>query len=158
MTHAVPSAFKHGLCDCCDVSTCLTGLFCPCLLYGRTSHRRSQKAEKKDPTDLLGYSACNGHCTIFALACGLHWMAALLQRMSVRRLYKIEGSFGGDLVESCCCCCCVLVQCEREVRGREERGRLMTGPGSVLGYGGPERIVVLTLFLFGWISVAVLFA
>ncbi|KAF2997057.1 hypothetical protein E8E13_001660 [Curvularia kusanoi] len=57
------SAWKHGLCSCgggdeggTDISTCLTGLFCPCVLSGRTAYRLSQKAKKADATDLLGHT------------------------------------------------------------------------------------------------------
>ncbi|KAH9877828.1 hypothetical protein J1614_003045 [Plenodomus biglobosus] len=49
--------WNSSLCSCSpDVSTCLTGLFCPCILYGRTSYRLSQKSAKKDPTDMLGHN------------------------------------------------------------------------------------------------------
>jgi Cys-rich protein (TIGR01571 family) len=123
-------AWSSSLCSCApDPSTCLTGLFCPCVVYGRTSHRLSQRKAKKDPS-LLGYSATNGHCMLMGLSCGLWWLLPMLQRTRIRRAYKLEGSMGSDLLRGCCCCCCVVVQNEREVRGREEASRRWAGPAS----------------------------
>lgn len=65
----VDPQWKHGL---CEIDTlCCTGLFCPCVLYGRTQYRLSKKEQKQDPTDLLGYESVNGSCGIMAVACGL---------------------------------------------------------------------------------------
>ncbi|KAF1941446.1 PLAC8-domain-containing protein [Clathrospora elynae] len=123
--------WKNGLCACSpDPSTCLTGLFCPCVLYGRTSYRLSQKSAKKDPTDMLGHSSTNGHCMVMGISCGLGWLFPMLQRTRIRRAYKLGGSFGSDLLRGCCCCCCVAVQNEREVKSREEASRRWAGPAS----------------------------
>lgn len=65
---AVDPEWKHGLCEI--DTTCCLGLWCPCVLYGKTQYRLSQKAQKHDATDLLGYKSCNGSCGIMALACG----------------------------------------------------------------------------------------
>lgn len=65
---AVEPEWKHGLCEI-DTICCL-GLWCPCVLYGKTQYRLSQRAQKQDATDLLGYKSCNGSCGIMALACG----------------------------------------------------------------------------------------
>ena len=60
--------WHHGLFDCSpDVTVCCTGLFCPCLLYGRTQYRLSQKSDKKDPTNMLGYHRMNGCCMLMGL-------------------------------------------------------------------------------------------
>tara|TARA_R110002003_G_scaffold109_5_gene9151 strand:+ start:11832 stop:12593 length:762 start_codon:yes stop_codon:yes gene_type:complete len=123
--------WTSSLCSCSpDPSTCLTGLFCPCILYGRTSYRLSQKWAKKDPTDMLGYSATNGHCMLMSVSCGLWWLFPMLQRTRIRHAYKLGGSMVSDLAKGCCCCCCVAVQNEREVRGREEASRRFAGPAS----------------------------
>jgi Cys-rich protein (TIGR01571 family) len=121
--------WKTSLCSCApDPSTCLTGLFCPCILYGRTSYRLSQKSAKKDPTDMLAHSSTNGHCMVMGLSCGLWWLFPMLQRTRIRRAYKLGGNFGSDLLKGCCCCCCVAVQNEREVKSREEASRRWAGP------------------------------
>ncbi|KNG46638.1 PLAC8-domain-containing protein [Stemphylium lycopersici] len=61
--------WQNSLCACSpEPSTCLTGLFCPCILYGRTSYRLSQKSAKNDPTDMLGHSSTNGHCIVMGLS------------------------------------------------------------------------------------------
>lgn len=136
--------WKHGLCACGpDVGTCLTGLFCPCILSGRTAYRLSQKSRKADPTDLLGHSSTNGHCVAMTLACGvgLGWVFPMLQRTRIRHLYKLEGSCGDDLLKGCCCCCCVSVVNEREVRSREEAANRWAGPAATDVYkrsGGME--------------------
>jgi Cys-rich protein (TIGR01571 family) len=62
--------WTNGLCDCTDPATCCLGLWCPCILYGRTQYRLSRKSERKDPTNLLGYETCNASCTLMALLCG----------------------------------------------------------------------------------------
>lgn len=125
--------WKTGLCSCTpDISTCFTGLFCPCILNGRTAYRLSQKSRKSDPTDMLGYSSTNGHCIAMTLACGvgMGWVFPMLQRTRIRHVYKLQGSCGDDLLKGCCCCCCVAVQNEREVRGREESANRWAGPAS----------------------------
>lgn len=127
--------WKHSLCACGgDVSTCLTGLICPCIVYGRTSYRLSQKSAKKDPTDMLGYSTTNGHCITMGLSCGLWWLFPMLQRTRIRHAYKVDGSVGSDCLKGLCCCCCVAVQNEREVRSREEASRRWAGPASTEVY------------------------
>lgn len=69
--------WRHDLCGC-DASICALGLCCPCILYGKTEYRLSQRAEKRDPTDLLGHSACNGSCSLMAIACGFQCMQLLI--------------------------------------------------------------------------------
>jgi Cys-rich protein (TIGR01571 family) len=123
--------WRTSLCACApDPSTCLAGLLCPCILYGRTSYRLSQKSAKRDPTDMLGYSSGNARCGLMAVACGLWGLFPGLQRTRIRRAYKIEGGVVGDVLRGCCCCCCVVVQNEREVRGREEVSARWAGPAS----------------------------
>ncbi|MCJ1478837.1 hypothetical protein MMC13_007521 [Lambiella insularis] len=120
--------WKHGL---CEIDTlCCTGLFCPCMVYGRTQYRLSQKAQRKEATDLLGYEAFNGQCGLMAAACGFQWVFALIQHTRIRKLYKLDGSIGDDCIKSFCCCPCVLMQNEREVRSREELIRRHAGPSS----------------------------
>ena len=70
---AVDPEWKHGLCD--PDSTCCLSLFCPCIVYGKTQYRLSRKAQKQDPTDLLGYESFNGSCGFMALACGFQCMS-----------------------------------------------------------------------------------
>ncbi|EFW19552.1 conserved hypothetical protein [Coccidioides posadasii str. Silveira] len=62
--------WSYALCDCRDIGVCCTGLFCPCILYGRTQYRLSRKSDQKDPTNLLGYETCNAQCTAMGLLCG----------------------------------------------------------------------------------------
>ncbi len=65
---SVEPHWKHGLCEP-DVLCCM-GLLCPCMVYGKTMYRLSRRAQKQDPTDVLGYESCNGSCGLFAAACG----------------------------------------------------------------------------------------
>lgn len=132
----------HSLCACppSDMSTCLLGLTCPCILYSRLLHRLSQRAHRRDPTDLLGFSRCNGHCLGFAALCvcgGLSGLLAAIATGRVRDKYNVAGSWAGDLGKGCCCCCCTVIQGEREVRGREqERGRWAGPTVDGLGMSG----------------------
>jgi Cys-rich protein (TIGR01571 family) len=125
--------WKHSLCECGDLSTCLTGLFCPCILYGRTSYRLSQRSAKKDPTDMLSYKTTNKHCIVMGAACGLWGLFPMLQRTRIRHIYKLEGSVCGDALRGCCCCCCTSIQNEREMKEREENSRRFAGPSDVYG-------------------------
>jgi hypothetical protein len=66
--------WEHGLCECSgDVGTCITGVICPCILDSRTAYRLERKSARKDPSDLLGFSNCNGRCGVMSLlgVCGL---------------------------------------------------------------------------------------
>ncbi|KZF26946.1 PLAC8-domain-containing protein [Xylona heveae TC161] len=127
------SHWKHQGCDCSDISVCCVGAFCPCIIYGKTQYRLSQKSARKDPTDLLGYSACNGACGLMALACGLQGLITFIQHTRIRRLYNIKGSTTGDCLCACCCIPCTLIQDEVEVRSREEGIRRWAGPASSAG-------------------------
>ena len=123
---SVNPQWKHGLCEV--DTTCCIGVVCPCMIYGKTQYRLSQKAKKRDGTDLLGYDACNGSCALMAVACGFQWIFAAIQHTRIRKLYNLDGSFGSDCLTSLCCCCCVLMQDEREVRDREESLQRHAGP------------------------------
>ena len=70
----------HSLCDCSDIWTCCLGVPCPCILYGKVNYRLSLKSRNQDPTNLLGYEACNVSCTTMAILCGCQcrWKAPLL--------------------------------------------------------------------------------
>jgi Cys-rich protein (TIGR01571 family) len=112
-------SWKHGLCDCGEVGTCCTGLFCPCILYGKTQYRLAQKSDRKDPTNMLGYETLNGSCAVFAVLCGCNWILAAIQHTRVRKNYEIPGSVGSDCVRGLCCSCCTLAQDEKEIKYRE---------------------------------------
>ena len=64
----VDPSWKHGMCEADTL--CITSLFCPCLVYGKTQYRLSQKSQKKEPTDLLGYKSTNSSCGLMVAACG----------------------------------------------------------------------------------------
>lgn len=157
---AVMPHWKHGLCEADTL--CCTGIFCPCIVYGKTQYRLSRKGKKQEPTDLLGYESCNSSCGIMAVACGFQCehayvisrvslltpigILASLQRNSIRRQYKLEGNLGDDCVKGLCCCCCVIMQDEREVRDREELIRKQAGPATgpyaapgIMTYAPPPR-------------------
>ena len=144
---AVDPEWKHGLCT--PDALCCLGLFCPCIIYGKTQYRLSKRAQKQDPTDLLGYKSSNGSCGIFALACGFQcklpcgllshdcinvYLGALaaIQRKRVRNSYHLRGGLGSDCLTSLCCYCCVVAQNEREVRDREDSIRRNAGPASAV--------------------------
>ena len=64
--------WKHGLCE--FDTTCCVGICCPCMVYGKTQYRLLRKAQKQDPTDLLGYESCNGSCGLMSVLCGFQCM------------------------------------------------------------------------------------
>ncbi|KAL4816893.1 PLAC8 family-domain-containing protein [Aspergillus spinulosporus] len=112
--------WSHSICDCSSIGTCLFGIVCPCILYGRTQHRLSRRSRKEDPTNMLGYETCNGSCTAMALLCGCQWLLATIQHTRTRKAYAIQGSIASDCVRATCCTCCTLIQDEKEIRKREE--------------------------------------
>lgn len=141
--------WAHSLCECnSDVGTCMTGIFCPCILDSKTAYRMERKGEKRDPTDLLGFGNCNKRCGIMGIfgICGLcckfppfrlvktppnfPGIFPLTLRTRIRHAYKLQGNFCSDILHSCCCCCCVAIQNEREVRSREDRIRQHAGPST----------------------------
>ena len=123
---AIDPHWKTGLCE--PDTVCCMGIICPCMVYGKTMYRLSRRAQKQDPTDMLGYESCNGSCALMFFACGFQSLLAAIQRARIRKLYHLEGGFGTDCLKACCCCCCVIMQDEREVREREELIRRHAGP------------------------------
>ena len=139
-----PSGFHNSPCACpgSDLSTCFLGLTCPCMLYSRLTYRLGQRSRKQDPTDILGFHKCNGHCLGFTLLgmCGLSGLLTALVRGRVRHAYAVEGGVGEDFVEGCCCCCCALIQSEREMRIREEERGRWAGPSTGLNLDSYQRV------------------
>ena len=133
---AIDPHWKSSLCE--PDTVCCMGIICPCMVYGKTTYRLSRRAQKQDPTDMLGYESCNGSCALMSLGCGFQSLLAAIQRTRIRKLYHLEGSFGTDCLKACCCCCCVIMQDEREVRDREELLRRHAGPatGAYVAPGG----------------------
>ncbi|KAB8343184.1 hypothetical protein FH972_022774 [Carpinus fangiana] len=129
-TSSRTSSWTNTLCSCGpDVSLCLTGVFCPCIVYGRTNYRLAQRSRKADPTDMLGHSDCSGHCMLFSFACGFQGILTAIMNARVRHAYAVEGEgTAGEFCKACCCCCCALVQSEREVKGREKDRARFAGP------------------------------
>ena len=138
--------WSNGLCEFSNFGICCLGLFCPCILYGRSQHRLSTKSRKEDPTNMLGYETCNGSCTAMGLLCGCqckcntppNWrqdqnqnynqnqyliitgLLATIQHTRTRKTYGIQGSIPSDCVRATCCTCCTLIQDEKEIQKREE--------------------------------------
>ncbi|PGH31165.1 hypothetical protein GX50_06044 [[Emmonsia] crescens] len=135
--------WNHGLGDCSDIGSCCLGLFCPCILYGRTQYRLNRKSDRKDPTNLLGYETCNASCTAMALLCGCQWLLATIQHSRTRRAYGIPGSIPSDCVRATCCTCCTLIQDEKEIKAREEGIRQTVStpylPPSHMSFSPPPR-------------------
>ncbi|KAJ5269532.1 hypothetical protein N7505_005290 [Penicillium chrysogenum] len=140
--------WSNGLCEFSNFGICCLGLFCPCILYGRTQHRLSMKSRKEDPTNMLGYETCNGSCTAMGLLCGCQWLLATVQHTRTRKTYGIQGSIASDCVRATCCTCCTLIQDEKEIQKREEyrsraareRGATLLSPYTTPGpmsYGPP---------------------
>ncbi|KAH0848642.1 hypothetical protein AYO21_02846 [Fonsecaea monophora] len=137
-------SWQHSFCSCAEPSTCLTGLFCPCIVYGKTQYRLGLRDERKDPTNMLGYTALNGSCIAFGLLCGVNGILAAIQHTRVRKTYTMSneaGNVAGDCVKGICCCCCVVAQDEKEVKFREEQVRKPTGSGArTEGYVPPTTM------------------
>lgn len=128
-------SWKHSLFSCADTTTCFTGLFCPCILYGKTQYRLGLRSENKDPTNMLGYSVFNGSCAAFAVLCGCNFILAAIQHARIRKGYNMSAEAGNvvsDCAQATCCCCCTIAQDEKEVKWRESAPKKA---GSGLGDG-----------------------
>ncbi|EXJ84287.1 hypothetical protein A1O3_04954 [Capronia epimyces CBS 606.96] len=137
-------SWRHSLCSCAEPSTCLTALFCPCIVYGKTQYRLSLRADRKDPTNMLGYTAVNGSCIAFGVVCGINGILAAIQHTRVRKAYGMNSEAGnvpGDCLKGLCCCCCIVAQDEKEVRFREEQARKPAGSATTTeGYITPTAM------------------
>ena len=123
-------SWQHSFCSCGEPSICVTGLFCPCVVYGKTQYRLGLRNERKDPTNMLGYTAVNGACIAFGVLCGINGILAAIQHTRVRKGYNMStesGNVAGDCLKGMCCCCCVVAQDEKEVKFREEQSRKPAG-------------------------------
>jgi Cys-rich protein (TIGR01571 family) len=139
-------SFTHSFFSCSHPSICIPSLFCPCIVYGRTQYRLTQRSNKADPTNMLGYNSVNGSCVAFGVLCGINGILSAIQHTRVRRAYAMEGEAGNvfvDCIKGCCCCCCVVAQDEKEVKVREEEARKPGGRGKEgyvavgnMAYGG----------------------
>lgn len=121
--------WHHSTLSCADPTTCLPSLFCPCVIYGRSQYRLGLKSAKKDPTNMLGYSAINGSCVAWSVLCGVNILLTAIQHTRIRKMYDMEGQAGNlasDCVKSICCCCCVIAQDEKEMRLREKPVQIRT--------------------------------
>jgi len=127
-------SWQHHLCSCAEPTTCLAGLFCPCIVYGKTAYRLDMRADRKDPTNMLGYTAINGSCIAFAILCGVNGLLAAIHHTRIRKAYEMNpeaGNVMGDCLKGICCCCCVVAQDEKEMKYREEEARRVEGHSSV---------------------------
>jgi Cys-rich protein (TIGR01571 family) len=100
------------------------------VVYGKTQYRLGLREEKKDPTNMLGYTAFNGACIAFGILCGINACLAAIQHTRVRKTYNMSteaGNVAGDCIKSVCCCCCIVAQDEKEVKFREESARKPAG-------------------------------
>ncbi|KIW64640.1 hypothetical protein PV04_09563 [Phialophora macrospora] len=138
-------SWQHGFCSCAEPSICMTGLFCPCIIYGKTQYRLGLRDERKDPTNMLGYTAVNGSCIAFSVLCGINGILAAIQHTRVRKTYGMSSEAGnvvGDCLKGLCCCCCVIAQDEKEVKFREEQARKPAGSATRNeGYVAPTSMI-----------------
>lgn len=90
----------------------------------------------------LGYTAhkadshqCFAWCALSALF-GAQGILQCFDRGDTREKYGIDGNACTDCLVSCCCTCCGLVQQDREVKEREEKGRLGAASAGYQKIGG----------------------
>ncbi|OLL26736.1 Cell number regulator 10 [Neolecta irregularis DAH-3] len=109
--------WQNELCGCFDDMTiCLLGCCCPCIVYGQTRYRLH------NPNEAHLEPAVTGSCAAwFALeyCTGCAWILNCLNRGDVRRQYNIRGTTGLDCCISFFCGGCAICQEYKEVRDRE---------------------------------------
>jgi len=113
--------------ECCTpVSSCCLSCWCPCIIFGRTAHRR------KNQGSLDTHSAFNGSCLAFCgLSClGISFVLPMLSRGDMRAKYQLKGNACADCLCACCCQPCDLTQQDKEAQYREEQNKpMLAQPG-----------------------------
>merc|ERR1711970_44511 len=90
-------SFAHGICGCfSNMTTCMLGWCCPCVLFGNTAAK-------------VGQTDCLKGCLSMFVPC-LNLYCLCQNRKMVREANGIEGSAGGDFACTYCCGCCALIQ------------------------------------------------
>ncbi|KAF7875165.1 hypothetical protein EAF04_002337 [Stromatinia cepivora] len=118
-----------------DHETAFTGIFAPCVLYGKTHWRLKNVSLGRDPHKFNSSDSCNSMCWIhgaLTVACCLSIGLTVIQRARIRAQYRIQGSMGNDIVKSSFCGPCAMMQHDREVRAREG------DVGLAKNFGGPQ--------------------
>ncbi|CAD6439423.1 31e98ed8-0f5e-4a77-904a-3c1bc6c7f538 [Sclerotinia trifoliorum] len=118
-----------------DHKTAFTGIFAPCVLYGKTHRRLKHVSLGRDPHDFKSSDGCNSMCWIhgaLTVACCLSIGLTVIQRARIRAQYRIQGSMGNDIIKSSFCGPCAMMQHDREVRAREG------DVGLAKDFGGPQ--------------------
>ncbi len=99
--------WSSSICDCCiEPGMCLTGTFCPCILFG------------KNVENLTNKSCClNAFCCCI-LPCSLFLRAPYRRR--IRNRWQLETDTCNDCCVSLWCPLCALCQETREIRYRQD--------------------------------------
>ncbi len=100
--------WSSSICDCCiEPSTCLTGTFCPCVLFG------------KNVENLTNKSCCINACCCCIIPC------SVFIRTPYRRLIRNKWQLETDTCNDCCvsfwCPLCSLCQESREIKYRTNK-------------------------------------
>ncbi|GAA0159319.1 hypothetical protein LIER_16126 [Lithospermum erythrorhizon] len=121
-----------------DTESCWTGLFCPCILFGRNVEKLREDTPWNTPcichaifiegglAVVATTAAINGidPRTSFLLCEGLlfgWWLCAIytgLVRQSLQKKYHLKNSPCDPCMVHCCLHCCALCQEHREMKGR----------------------------------------
>ncbi|KAI3458306.1 hypothetical protein Pfo_014969 [Paulownia fortunei] len=136
-----------GICECAqDTESCWTGLFCPCVLFGRNIE------QVREDTPWTGPCICHaffveGGLAFAAATAALHgiidprttflicegllfswWMCGIytgLVRQSLQKKYHLKNSPCDPCMVHCCMHWCALCQEHRELKGRLSDDTLM---------------------------------
>ena len=100
--------WSTSICDCClEPSICITGTFCPCILFG------------KNVENLTNKSCCLNACCCCILPCSV-FLRTPYRRM-IRKKYQLESDPCNDCCVSFWCPLCSLCQETREIRYNHEK-------------------------------------
>ncbi|KAF9783357.1 PLAC8 family-domain-containing protein [Thelephora terrestris] len=113
--------WSHSLFGCfSDCGTCLTAVFCPCIVYSKISTRLDHLNKNGSPHP-SGGDACGGSCIGYTATCciGVSCILQTIQRGNTRSRYNISGNGCTDFLAACCCHVCDLVQESREIELEE---------------------------------------
>ncbi|KAJ8470761.1 hypothetical protein OPV22_025104 [Ensete ventricosum] len=109
-------AWTTGICGCAeDPESCWTGLFCPCVLFGRNVERLTEDTPWTTPC------MCHALCVEGGIALAV--VTAI--RQSLQKEYHLKNFPCDPCMVHCCMHWCAICQEHREIKGRLSDNHLM---------------------------------
>ncbi|KAF2474712.1 uncharacterized protein BDR25DRAFT_311149 [Lindgomyces ingoldianus] len=136
-----PHGWKHALLGCCcPFSLFCEAFWCPCVVFGRTSHRvHHENMDGYKPWNNLSCWICLASSTFCCFG-----IPQTIQYAQVRREYHLKGNGLKDCYTSFCCPLPGLIRAEKESKYSEDQhGQLPPEPVTLVHQQPPSNGVEL---------------